>query len=289
MKNVIEAVEFKLKSAKYHYHQSLEASSQLNKENIHIFISEFCAMMEVLQSGIEIASSCALKQSAVDVRTFEKSMNKEDNDKLKYIKQFLNANQKGNVFEISDNEEVQIIPIPKRNKLELFEKRNVLKYMNDTMTLSEKIINDYMEIYEKSATHFDQSWRTIDVNRTSFLCKECGKFVTKILNHVGNLSDLSLKDGEPFISRREYVYGHELIRADILPVSTITEDEVIVPINMLYFDAKKEPAIGCCGPDASTFNIYCRNGHAVGMEAADCWMPHFVRIPLDKVTRREVI
>jgi len=37
---------------------------------------------------------------------------------------------------------------------------------------------------------------------------------------------------------------------------------------------------GCCGPDGSLGpNLLCANGHEVGIEHADCWMPHFVALP----------
>ncbi len=293
MRNIIETYEFKLKCAKYHYNQSLEASRNLTKDNIHIFISEFCAMMIVLESCIEIARSCAYKQSTVDVKHFEKSLKEADEDELHYIEQFLVANRKGNVFKIIDNKEIQIIPIPRKHESGAYEKRNVVNYMRQVMIFAENLINEYMQIYTKSASHFDQSWRTIDMYEAIFLCKECGSSVTHLLRHIGNLSDISLEVKEPFISSRwNYVYGHELIRAALLPwhgVDEVTENEIIVSIEALDYDVKKEPALGCCGPDSSEFNIYCRNGHAVGKEAADCWMPHFIRLPLDKVTRDESI
>lgn len=292
MRNIIETVEFKLKCAKYHFQQALDASSKLNEENIHIFISEFCAMMEVLQSGIQVASLCAFKQSAIDVRNFRKTLKECEIDELDYMEQFLKANRTGNVFDISDDKEVIIIPIAKRKQMGSFPKRRVVSYIKDAMRFSEEIISEFMKIYTRSAIHFDQSWRTIDINRSSFLCKKCGWPVTKLLGHIGNLSEIKMKENEPFIARRSYVYGHELIRADLLPwggANEITEDEIIIPTETLYFDAKKESAPGCCGPDASHFNIFCKNGHAVGKEAADCWMPHFIRLPLDKVTRNESI
>lgn len=249
------------------------ASRELNRENTLIFITEFCAMMEVIQSGIWIASSCAYKQSEVDARTFQKSLKESENEELDYIEQFLKANRTSNVFEITDSNEIQIIPIPKRKQMGSYSKRNVLNYIKEAMTFAENIINEFMKIYKKSTSHFDQSWRTIDMNRASFLCKECGCLVTKLIGHIGNLSEISTKEKEPFLSHRSYVYGHELIRVDLLPwvgINEITENEIIVAVNTLYFDVKKEAAPGCCGPDSSEFNIYCRNGHVVGPRERSC-------------------
>lgn len=292
MKNAIEAAEFKLKCAKYHYHQSTEAIHELNEDNNHIVISEFCAMMEVLQSAIQIADSCAYKQSPVDVTTFKKSLNEFEIAELEYIEQFLKANRKGNIFEFTDEKTLQIIPLPKRTQRGNYEKRNVVNYSKEVINFAENIIIDTIQIYKESTSHFDQTWRTLDINRASYLCKECGSPVTGILGHIGNLNEISLKEKEPFISTGSYVYGRELIQAKLLPwggVNEISEDEIIVPIETLSFDVKKEAATGCCGPDSSEFNIYCKNGHAIGKEAADCWMPHFIRFPLSSVIRNEVI
>ncbi|QOR68060.1 hypothetical protein IM538_07995 [Cytobacillus suaedae] len=292
MKNAIEAAEFKFKCANYHYHQSIQAFNEITEETSHIFISEFCAMMEELHSAIQIADSCASKQSPADVIVFKKSLRDFEIAEVEYMEQFLKANRKGNVFEFTDEKTIHIIPIPRRTQRGNYEKRNVVNYIKEVMDFAEGIINVSMQIYKKSTIHFDQSWRIQDMNRASILCKECECPITAILGHVGNLNEISLKEKEPFIPQRNYVYGHELIKADLLPwggVNEISEDEIIVPIETLCFDVKKEAASGCCGPDSSEFNIYCKNGHTVGKEAADCWMPHFIRFPLSRVIRNEVL
>jgi hypothetical protein len=33
--------------------------------------------------------------------------------------------------------------------------------------------------------------------------------------------------------------------------------------------------MGCCGTSAKGPHIFCPNGHGVGTERTDCWMPHF--------------
>ncbi|MBE4906454.1 hypothetical protein IMZ08_00090 [Bacillus luteolus] len=292
MNNVIEAVEFKFKCAKYHYQQSLKVMLELKEENIHIFISEFCGMMESLHSAIEIANACTYKQSPADAIAFRKSLKAIEIAELEYLEQFLKANRKGNVFEFLDEKTIQIIPIPKKTQMGNYEMRNVETYIKEIMECAERVIYEFIHIYSKSTIHFDQSWRILDMNRASILCKECGGVVTSILGHIGNLNEISLKEKAHLLPQRSYVYGHELIQADLLPwggANEISENEIIVPIETLSFDVKKEGATGCCGPDSSEFNIYCINGHAVGKEAADCWMPHFIRFPLSRVIRNEVL
>ena len=45
---------------------------------------------------------------------------------------------------------------------------------------------------------------------------------------------------------------------------------------------------GCCGRDGSEgMNIVCSNGHEIGTECSDCWMPHYAHIPQDRVERDE--
>ncbi|MDQ0901263.1 hypothetical protein [Paenibacillus sp. V4I7] len=292
MKNYQEALQFKKTSLGYHHKRAEEAKHNMNLENIHIFISEFCSMMEAISSCIHISRDLAYKQSPVEIRSFYKSLDENTLSELSFIEQFVIANRINNVFTVTDNLNIKIKPIARKRERGYYKERGVIPYMAEVIPFSEKIINDYMNIYFEGSSHYDQSWRIIDVNRASFSCTECGEMVTDLLSHIGNLSSILLKEKENYLPRRTYVYGHEIIKAELLPwmgVNEIREDELIIPIDGLYGNTRKEPAIGCCGPDSSTLNVLCRNGHPVGSEAADCYMPHFIRLPLSKIKRYEII
>jgi hypothetical protein len=292
MKNYLEILEFKRKSADYHYSQAKKIFQNPNKVELYHGISEFCAMMEVINSTIELAYKCAHQQGPVETKAFYTPLDEILINELSYIKQFVKANRENYIFEIDDPHDIYIQAIPKRIESTMYNKRKLVPYLSEVKELSDTIIQKFINIYEISSASFDQSWRTIEPYRTSFLCQTCGASVTQLLSHLGNLNDLSIEDKEPFLPRFTYVYGHEVIRADFLPwcgVDEVQEDEILIPIDSLYYDVKKEPAPGCCGPDSSTFNIFCRNGHEIGKEAADCWMPHFIKIPNTKVRKNEIL
>jgi hypothetical protein len=292
VKSYLEALQFKKISLDYYRKRAEEAKQKMNLKNIHIFISEFCSMMEAVNSCIHISRDLAYKQSPVELRWFYKSLDEITLVELNFIEQFVIANRVNNVFTVTDNLDIKIKPIPKQRERGYFEEREVVSYMSDIVLLSEKIINELMNIYYEGSGHYDQSWRDIDVNRASYSCTECGAMITDLLSHLGNLSSISLKEKESYLPKRTYVYGHEIIKAELYPwrgVNEISEDELIIPNDGLYMDIIKEPAIGCCGSNSSTLNVFCRNGHPVGSEAADCYMPHFIRMPLSKIKRYEII
>lgn len=292
MQNIIDTLEFKIKCLDYHYNKAVSLSQDLTENNYYKYISEFCSLMELLSSCLQISFDYAQKQSAVDVKAYKKAIGEQVFNELYYIQQFVEANRKENIFDVSDKLNIYIKSIPKRREKNTYEQRNILEYMKEVKLLGDRVMKDLKDIYTKGASHYDQSWREIEINRASFLCKECNYPVTKILKHIGNLREMSLKETERFVPRFNYVYGHELISAELLPwggANEIKKNEVIVPIDNLYFDIRKESAPGCCGPDSSIYNVFCKNGHPVGKEAADCWMPHFIRFPLSKVVRSEVL
>ncbi|MGF7032237.1 hypothetical protein J2T17_003159 [Paenibacillus mucilaginosus] len=292
MQNYIDILNIKRKSLAYHYEQIEACLRDFSSDHLHVLIGESSALMETINSCIEISRICAYKQSPVDVMAYMESQDESLRTELKYIQQWVETNRKDNVFLFPDQGEIYIKPLRVKNKLEYTDQREWIPYLREVRELAEKIMQDFMDIYTNSTVHYDQSWRTIDIHRSSFTCRECGAFVTGILSHIGNLNSIALKDRESYLPRLSYVYGTEIVKAGLLPwrgVGEITNDDILVSTDGLYMDLKKEPATGCCGPDGSTFNVFCRNGHPVGKEAADCWMPHFIRFPLDRVNRYENI
>lgn len=292
MKNYLEALQYKKSCLDYHYDQAIGAAGNLNHENTYILMTHFCSMMEAISSCIDIARSLAYNQSPVDAKTFFQSLSEQVVEELNYIGQFVIASRNDCIFIVSDELDISIKPIVKKRERGYFNERNLISYLHDVKSFSEKIISDFTDIYFENTRYYDQSWRTVDINRSSFSCVECGAIITEIMSHIGNLSGISSKEKASFLPRLTYVYGHEVIKAGLLPWSgsnEITEDEVIIPIDSLYSSTTREPAPGCCGPDSSTMNMRCSNGHPVGKEAADCYMPHFIRFPMDRITKSEIL
>ncbi|WP_372813906.1 hypothetical protein [Paenibacillus sp.] len=294
MQNRIKTLEFKRKYLEFHYSQAANAANALTPDCFHVCVSEFAAMMEVMYTCIEIARSCVFDNNAVDFKAYLKSMDDEVKAELLYIQQWVEANRVDHLIHLRETPELHAVikPLPKRHETGYYQQRELVPYMMKVKGLAEQVISDLMDLYRQDHISFDQSWRTVDVYRSSLACKACGTQVTRTLRHLGDLREISLKEKESYVPRFSYVYGHEIIRADLLPyqgANEITDAELIVHIESLDTTTIRKTAGGCCGPDASVFNIFCKNGHPIGKEGSDCWMPHFIRIPLQGIKKHDLI
>jgi len=62
------------------------------------------------------------------------------------------------------------------------------------------------------------------------------------------------------------------------------DGEVLVGVADLPFVLLGGDRHGCCGPIGQHgFNLFCPDDHPVGTECGDCWMPHYVHMPLTHV------
>jgi hypothetical protein len=102
-----------------------------------------------------------------------------------------------------------------------------------------------------------------------------------ISNEIIQLQDLSLlieDDGKDHISKGFYRIGTEhddVIQADNGFILNIAD-----MINTKY---SEQAAFGCCGLSGGDMNTLCNNGHEIGSECSDCWLPHYIHIPLNTV------
>ena len=115
---------------------------------------------------------------------------------------------------------------------------------------------------------------------TTFQCPYCNLEISSTLLELTNTERLVYSDGEDhvplghfIVSNGEYLAGSEgkvlLNRKDLKNVR-------------LHSDRRRLK--GCCGLDGLDGpNLICSNGHEIGTERSDCWMPHVVFL---EVTRR---
>ena len=112
-------------------------------------------------------------------------------------------------------------------------------------------------------------------------CKKCGVQLTGELVRLTDKSKLSQEDksalvpkGKFFVSYGEYEPEHQgdfLVNLADLKDTRLTKDP--------------SKLNGCCGLDGlDGFNILCPNGHEVGTERSDCWLPHYAILSVEKVT-----
>jgi hypothetical protein len=102
---------------------------------------------------------------------------------------------------------------------------------------------------------------------TVFTCPVCHVAITRPLLPLRPDQSICLEDGKPAvpkgffgINKQEYwsVAGH-----------------VLVNLGDLVGTEHSGGNNGCCGLDGLDGpNLVCANGHEVGTEKSDCWMPH---------------
>ena len=116
-------------------------------------------------------------------------------------------------------------------------------------------------------------------------CAKCHTVISKEIAELLDPSRLSLADGEPHLPEgffRITTPGDDVIRGD---------HEFILNLRDLVHTAHHTDARrshGCCGRDGMDgMNIVCSNGHEIGTECSDCWMPHYAHFPQEKVERVE--
>jgi hypothetical protein len=278
--------------ADYHFTQASDYFKNPQLDTIHQGISDFCAMIETIESSLNIARDCAAMQSTLETKIYIESLKDHERNELHYIEQFIKANKKKQVFNFIQLNDIEISAIPNKHELKPFPERKLLPYIQEVKKFTDLMIEDLLRIYKGSTVRFDQSWRNIDLFRGSFVCIKCGSIVTKILKHIDSLSKISLREKDSLLPNFTYVYGSEVIKAGLLPwkgENEVLEDEILIPASSLKMDVRVEAATGCCGSDSSVTNVFCRNGHPIGKKASDCWMPHFIRLTMIHVKKVEIL
>jgi uncharacterized protein (TIGR02996 family) len=127
-------------------------------------------------------------------------------------------------------------------------------------------------------TKFDPSWwprvaRAAAGPRMVLRCAVCRLPLTVPLNPLGGVVWLSQADATPLVP------AGFLWKSDGT-VWNGTADHYCVNLADLR-NSRPHPdphrRVGCCGPSGHDgVNTICRNGHEVGTECSDCWMPHFL-------------
>ncbi len=113
-------------------------------------------------------------------------------------------------------------------------------------------------------------------------CKECGLVLTKELKELNDLDQISSIDKENYLPRGFYIKISES-NDD----TWLEKKGVIVNLyDIVNLQNHSDPSRlnGCCGLDGSDgMNKVCLNGHEVGTEKSDCWMPRAMIFDLEKI------
>lgn len=115
---------------------------------------------------------------------------------------------------------------------------------------------------------------------SSFHCSTCGVVI------AGNLAPLPV--GIPL----NQIRGEDLVSAGYFAVSggefePERPGDFLVNLKDLHHTQYHQDGSrlnGCCGLDGlDGLNLLCSNGHEIGTERSDCWLPHHAVLACDKI------
>ena len=112
-------------------------------------------------------------------------------------------------------------------------------------------------------------------------CKRCGQVLSGVLVELTDYDALNFDDNEPLMDVGVYCRSELIVSEESF--FRAQPDEILVYRKSLIDMVEGGPRVGCCGPGDGKWNLFCQKKHRIGIEMADCYMPHFVRVPLNCV------
>ena len=113
------------------------------------------------------------------------------------------------------------------------------------------------------------------------LCARCQIPISSDIRELRDRNLISNEDGSDFVPRGYYF----ITRADDDMISSQGEFVLNLKdtINTKHHSDQSR-LNGCCALDGlDGINTLCANGHEIGTECSDCWMPHYIHIPPNHV------
>jgi hypothetical protein len=127
------------------------------------------------------------------------------------------------------------------------------------------------------------------MKRLFLQCALCPIQVSRVVTPLTDWASLSEEDGHPLLPEGQYLMSSMFLDAGHT-WDSITRDEIILNLDDVLNSQLGGKRNGCCGLDGlDGINTFCLNGHPLGTEKSDCWMPHFIHIPLTHIHLETVI
>lgn len=116
--------------------------------------------------------------------------------------------------------------------------------------------------------------------RVEIRCHRCKALLSRVVTRMPPPARSGITDNEPLLPSGRFVLSEELLKSSG-EFFGAEPAEVLIGVEDLPNAKPGGIRQGCCGPDGQDGpNLFCARGHKVGTEMGDCWMPHFVRLPL---------
>src|SRR5437867_13336817 len=110
----------------------------------------------------------------------------------------------------------------------------------------------------------------MESNRILFRCPQCQAVITRPLLPLKPDQPICLEDGKAAVPQ-----GFFGVKT---PEQWSAEGSILVNLSDLVgtqHHSDSHRLAGCCGLDGMDGpNLLCANGHEIGTEKSDCWMPH---------------
>ena len=116
-------------------------------------------------------------------------------------------------------------------------------------------------------------------------CRECGVALSRPVQRLHDPSALDESDGRPHVPMGRFAVSEGFFTGFDGWLMLNLQDAV---------DTRHHPDLrrrnGCCGLDGCDGpNTLCANGHEVGTERSDCWLPHVLLLDAGKAKVDEVV
>ncbi|MFD2370053.1 alpha/beta fold hydrolase [Brevibacillus sp. GCM10020057] len=228
--------------ARWHYEQLREIVHCLEK-GINVAGSEsscsreFMAMLHALNEALEMANEWGYQTNHIAYRKLIMN-NRKQKPQLEYIYHMMEISKKRNLLCLEDMV-IRDFSFSRNN----YSRRPLLQTCEEVYQHCNEML-DQMIVFIEEHCDDSVSWRNLDVGRSQLLCKTCETPVTGYIRHLGMLKETKIRAKEDYVPRRTYLYSFEAIQANLLPISDMTDNEMIVHPDDLKNIQRKGGSVG---------------------------------------------
>ena len=117
----------------------------------------------------------------------------------------------------------------------------------------------------------------------TLVCRSCMIPITKPIVELQDKSRINFEDKDDLVPQGFFVICDEslsrYVGVDIGQIFINLKDVIHTK-----YHPDSSRSNGCCGHDGCDgINVICENGHEIGTENSDCWMPHCLIVEKDRM------
>lgn len=117
----------------------------------------------------------------------------------------------------------------------------------------------------------------------TLICRICKVPISKPIIELEDKSKINLNDKDDLIPQGFYIVWDNTYERFF----SANVGQIFINLNDVLntkYHHDEERLNGCCGCDGlDGINVVCKNGHEIGTEESDCWMPHSLVVEKDYI------